>query len=327
MRTGWYLAEGILGKIPYPINKNRSDKLLKTVKEEIEKREIDLLHFNHLDTACYAFDLDREIPAVFDSHNFLTNVLERYAELEPNFIKKRYIERQAKKMRAYEALVCRRVSLTLACSQDDAGAFERLAPGSRVEIIPNGVDPDRFREGRDRSGKRSDKILFLGSMDYLPNAEAVAFFIREVMPGLVERRSGLQFQVIGKNPPENIRKLAGANIKILEKVADIGPYLAQADLMIVPIFIGGGTRIKILEAMAAGLPVVSTTIGIEGIAGEDGRNFLLADNAEAMTDKILLLLENDNLRKEISENGKRFVKRYYTWEMIGEKLRKLYSDF
>jgi glycosyltransferase involved in cell wall biosynthesis len=181
--------------------------------------------------------------------------------------------------------------------------------------------------GEDSKGARRARVLFVGSMDYHANVEAVLHFGKEIWPRIREREPQLVFTIVGRTPPEEIRRLAELpGVEVTGTVEDVRPFYAEALAAVIPLRVGGGSRLKILEAMAAGVPVVSTTLGAEGIEVRDGENVILADDAEAMSAALSSLNADEGLRRGLSSAGRALVFAQYDWSRLGARLGEVYGE-
>jgi glycosyltransferase involved in cell wall biosynthesis len=252
---------------------------------------------------------------VLDLHNIESVLDQRCAEVEggARAWAHRVFSRAALKL---ERTWLPRFSEVLAASESDAERARAIAPGTRVTVYPNALPltplPPRANE---------DAIVFSGNMEYHPNISAVRFFRREVWPLLRERWPGLVWRLIGKNPETVRRFTAGdARIQVEGQVDDAIRELARAKVAVVPVLAGSGTRLKILEAWAAGLPVVSTTLGAEGLGASDGESLLLADGGPAFAEAVSRLLACSDLRERLGMAGRLLLEKEFTWETAWKKL-------
>ncbi len=323
IKQGYYLIDSLFGQMPYPINRNYSHQMSQWIQHMAEK--VDVIHFNHLDTACYADDFSGSF--VFDTHNLISNIYKKLHEKESNRLKKWFLGAQLKKTMAYEARIIRKIRLCLVCSDPEKIEIENIAPGIRVKTVPNGVDTGAYTTDENREFKSGDRnLVFVGAMDYLPNSDGIRFFCEEVFGILQERLPGIHLTVVGRNPPESIKRIQSKNLTVTGFVEDTRQWVQKADLMVVPIRVGGGTRIKILEGMAQGIPVLSTKIGAEGIEAENERNIFIADTPEEMADGVIKLFKNPGLRRNLAEAGRELVESKYDWDVVGQKLLAAYSS-
>ncbi|MBI5788556.1 MAG: glycosyltransferase [Candidatus Schekmanbacteria bacterium] len=324
-KRGYYLLEGLVGGKPYPLNKNFSVPFLQKIREELQSGDYQVLHCDHLDTAQYLYDLPKPIPCVFDTHNIIFLLMERMGQQEKSAIKRLYLHRNAQQLGKYEAEIWPLFDLCLVCSEQEAQQIGRFAPKAKTAVIPNGVDID-FYQTIAGTSPANPTLLFVGRLDYFPNTQGVLFFYQSVWPLLLGQIPQIRWQIVGGVIPPALQELKkDARIKISEKATDMRPYLAASTISIVPLHIGGGTRLKILEAMAVGLPVVSTAIGAEGIDAVNGQEIIIADQPQELAQQIIELCKNADKRQKIALAASSFVTRY-DWQVIGKKLISCYND-
>jgi hypothetical protein len=232
---------------------------------------------------------------------------------------------EATKLQRYERAKMPLYQACLACSEKDAQLIRRDAPEVPMVVIPNGVDLSTFVPSRHLESQ-CPTLLYVGAMDYYPNSDAVQFFIKTMYEPLRRAVVNLRVQVVGHTPPPDIRQLAELpGVEVTGSVPDVRPYYEQATVFIVPLRLGGGTRLKIVEAMAMGLPVVSTTIGAEGLDVRPGEDILIADDAASFTDAVLRLLKDADLRDRIAEGGQVLARRY-DWTILTRPYVDLVED-
>jgi glycosyltransferase involved in cell wall biosynthesis len=208
----------------------------------------------------------------------------------------------------------------LLCSDGDASLLGERYPKLSCSVVPSGYDPSYFAPSADVTARDEEHIVFIGSMDYGPNTGAVTRFCAHVLPLLLARRPNLHFTIVGRNPTAEILALANSNVTVTGGVQDVRPYLARATLMIVPLLIGGGTRLKIVEAMGMNCPVVSSTIGAEGLGLTHEKELLLADDSEPFTNAVFELIDNPQRAAEMAERARVFVEATLTWKILAENL-------
>jgi sugar transferase (PEP-CTERM/EpsH1 system associated) len=225
--------------------------------------------------------------------------------------------------RTWEQEAVRRVDAVVAVSDTERVWVEQVAPDVLVTVAPNGVDTEHFRPVPAASTR---SLVFTGAMDYPPNVDAVLWFCREVWPILRRRNPSLRFEVVGKAPDARVRALNGeAGIRVTGEVPDVRLLLAQASVVVVPLRAGAGTRLKILEAMAMGRPVVSTTLGAEGLDVVEGANILLADTPGSFAGAVESVLHSPETAHCLSEGGRRLVVGRYDWRQCLRPLETLYQ--
>lgn len=208
--------------------------------------------------------------------------------------------------------------LVLAVSEEDKRHMHRLAPGSSVEVVETGVDIAEFR-AQEGSPRKGNLVVFVGSMDWHPNEDGVLWFVQEVWPQVVVSRPDAVFRVVGRRPSPRIQGLRDQGIEVTGDVDSVVPHLREAAITVVPLRAGGGTRLKIFEAMAAGVPVISTTVGAEGLPVVPGADLVIADDPQGMATEILDLLGTRDRRERIAAHASATVERY-DWGSVAERL-------
>jgi glycosyltransferase involved in cell wall biosynthesis len=241
---------------------------------------------------------------------------------------------QWRKLKRYEATVMRQCDAVVAVAEADRATLLGLAPAAAIGVVPNGVDTAYFSStamANDRVGAlafRTPTLVFSGTLDFRPNVDAVIWFVREVLPRVHERRPDARLLVVGKRPAPALQRLADQGALLLTgELSDVRPYLAGASVYVVPMRIGGGVRLKLLEALALELPVVSTSMGAEGLAGlQAGEHCLLADDAAGFADATLRLLEDPALGRQLGAAGRVLACQRYDWSVIVPQLEALYHE-
>jgi sugar transferase (PEP-CTERM/EpsH1 system associated) len=321
------LARGLAGPVPYNIRKYGSSTLEQRARQLARQGEVDVVHCDHVHMAPYGPSTG--LPYVVDEHNVETVIWERFArDPEEPLYKRALFRQQAFWLRRAERRLCREASLVLLCSQTDEQALRELVgPGRapRTVVVPNGVDVGFFAA----PGPAADAghVFFTGSMDWAPNENAVLTFVDEIYPEMQRELPGLRFYVVGRNPGARLRERHGAaGVHVTGTVPDVRPYMRGALALLVPMRVGGGTRLKILEAFAAGVPVISTAIGIEGIAAEPGVHYLRAETAAEFAAGARRLREEPRLREALVQAGGALAQGTYSWDAVGEALARTYDE-
>lgn len=245
-----------------------------------------------------------------------------------------YSSAQWLKLARYERQVLGQCNLVLAVSEQDRQTMLALEPQARIGVVPNGVDTSVFSRGalaQERVGALSfdgATLVFSGTLDFRPNIDAVVWFAQEVLPLIRARRPHVRLVVIGKRPAPLVRAQASDNLIVVGEVADARPYLAAADVYVVPMRIGGGVRLKLLEALALEAPVVSTSMGAEGVAGlRNNEHCLLADDPHRFADAVLALLDDPVRGRRLGAAGRRLVQGSYDWNTIVPQMEQVYNTF
>jgi polysaccharide biosynthesis protein PslH len=315
------VARHLLSRLPYAVAQYRSDKFRAAVLDTLASGPYDRIVCDFL---VPAVNLPSRLPcpAVLFTHNVEAEIWRRHAETATGWLRRRLYASQWRRMLRFERRTLSRFDRVLAVSDVDRDTFERLYPGSvaaPIAVIPTGVDTEYFAPPPETSGG-TPHIVFTGSMDWLPNVDGVQFFCREILPRVRQAVPEATFSIVGRAPTPAVRRLAQeAGVEVTGRVEDVRPYLAQAAVYVVPLRIGGGTRLKIFEAMSAGRAVVSTRIGAEGLPVEDGRHLLLADDPPAFAHAVVKLLHDESARRALGQAARALVTERYDWAAAAER--------
>ncbi len=317
------LASNLFSPVPYSVQSHDSHALRKVVQELSAKGDIDLWH---VEWTPYAQCVRGMVtaPWLVMAHNIESQIWLRYYQSERNPFKRWYIGHQLRKFRRFEQQVFEESSQNVVVSESDAELAADWFSVRRPEVVANGVDLGFFRPVT--QGREPTTVLFLGSLDWRPNQDAVRFLLDRVWPGLYSRLPDLRLSVVGRKPPtwmiEAIRRQQG--VELHADVPDVRPHLEAAHAMVVPLRIGGGSRLKILEAAAAGLPVVSTAVGAEGLSLSPGRHYLEAESAESIADALAVLISDPATGDRIATAARRHVQEHYGWDACAERLDEIW---
>ena len=269
---------------------------------------------------------------VFEDHNAEYVLQQRAYETDRHHVRRwvgaAYSWIQWHRLRQYETAVCRSADAVVAVSDADAAALESLVPGLSPVVVPNGVDLLRYDPARvDALPLGSKVLLFTGKMDFRPNVDGVLWFCDEVWPQIRQRIPDAHFFIVGMDPHPRLDRLCGLpGVTLTGYVDDVLPYFAAAAVYVVPLRVGGGTRLKVLEAMAMGLPIVSTRLGSEGLGLESGQEAMLADTPADFAAAVVELLQEGSAGKKLGETAQRFVRQRYDWGAIAPRLEDLYAS-
>jgi len=320
------MAQNLFSSLPYNISKYRSPLMARKLRDMLTEEAFDVVHLEQVHTACYQAIASEEfgVPVVLRQVNVESHLAERFWQTQAG-LRRLYARLQAVRLRRYEAEMCAKVDCCLLITAGDAERLRALSPNANTRVIPAGVDLEEFQPAPHL--EEANTVVFVGSMDWLPNVDAVLWFAKEVLPRLQQEFPTLQFYVVGRHPTVEIKRLmeAGA-IHVTGYVDDVRTYLARAAVCVIPLRVGGGMRVKLLQAMAMAKPVVSTSIGAEGIAVEHGRHILLADSASDFADGVAGLLRDRGLQERLGQNARRLVAERYSWEAATDLLEQAYMD-
>lgn len=315
VRSARALAATALSRRPYPELLYRSAKLARLLGDcaAAERPSWVIAHSYHLGPLA----IEAGAPAWVDFHNVESEVWERMGRTSSAAVGRLFARWQAPRVRALERRLLTRATGASCVSGRDAAVFAALAPGTAALVVSNGVDLDRY-EFRSHPAS-SERVFFVGDLAWAPNAEGVAWFGREIWPILSRLRPESRVEVLGRGAPADLLALGGPRFAFLGEGGDTRPLWREAAVAVVPLLGGGGTRLKILEAAAAGVPVVSTSVGAEGLGFVDGEEILLRDAPAAFAEAVAALLGDEGTRVRQAAAARARVEREYGWRAIGER--------
>lgn len=315
--ANWRAAlAGTFGKWPYTLTRYRSRAFSEAVREEVARLAPRVVLINHLHLAPYLDDIAVGT-TVLREHNLETRWLARIAESSPQPLVRVFARLQAERMRRVEADLCGRVDLVLAIHEEEASLLRSWQPRAQVEVVPVGIDPARFRP---RSPLDPPTILVTGAFGWGPNADGARRFLALGWPRVQSRFPAARLRLVGKGLPEDLTLLArAAGAEPVGYVEDIAPEFAGATLMVVPLWVGAGMRVKIVEAALAGLPVVSTPLGAEGLGFVDGEHGFLAVDAAALGDRIVDALVDPVQRERMAEGSRNAALHRWSLAAVAER--------
>ena len=301
---------------PYAVSRFQSARVQRMLKTLFTTGDFDVAGCDFLDAAVNL--PSTTLPIALFQHNVESEIWRRHAETESNPLKRWVYGREFRKMLAYEQSAVRRFPLVIAVSDHDKQLMSAWADASRITVIPTGVDLSHYRmENSDR--KPAPLVVFVGAMDWEPNVDAVEFFCRDIWPMVRAKVPEAKFRIVGRNPVRRVQQLADASIEVTGRVPSVIDHLRDAAVVVVPLRIGGGTRLKIYEAMAAGKAVVSTSVGAEGLDVHDGRDIVLADEVPAFADAVCRLLSDEEARKRLELAAPKLAASY-DWSAVSARV-------
>jgi glycosyltransferase involved in cell wall biosynthesis len=298
---------------PYAVTKFYSPEVEQWINDRRGARQFDVAVCDFL-SATLNFSEPLELPTVLFQHNVESVLWRRQAAHEPNRIQRLAFKIEAAKMTRYERGAVNRFHHIIAVSEQDREQMAGMTDAARISVVPTGVDLKQFTPTLAARAARP-VVVFVGSMDWEANIDGVDFFCREVWPLVVRAVPDATLRLVGRNPHARVTRWADNSIQVTGTVPSVIEHYEEAMVNIVPLRIGGGTRLKIYEAMAMGKATVSTSIGAEGLDVEDGRDILLADDAARFADAIIQLVRDDALRRRIEGAAARKAAQY-DWSMI-----------
>jgi glycosyltransferase involved in cell wall biosynthesis len=307
-------------RAPYAVSRFKSAPVQKRLKEWLAPSGFDVAICDFLDAAVN-FPVSHEVPVVLFQHNVESEIWRRHAETEKKSAKRKIYAMECRKMLAYEKAAVQRFPHVIAVSEHDRKLMSAWVDPSRITVVPTGVDLRQYQPDFSERDLQP-LVMFVGAMDWEPNIDAGEFFCKEVWPAVLARIPQAKFRIVGRNPDRRVQRFAGDSIEVTGRVPEVIDQLREAAVVIVPLRIGGGTRLKIYEAMAAGKAIVSTSVGAEGLDVHHGRDITLADDPRAFAEAILMLLENADVRKRYEREASELAARY-DWPAVAARFEEV----
>ncbi|HSE31986.1 MAG TPA: glycosyltransferase [Pyrinomonadaceae bacterium] len=318
--TGFYLElmQNLASRLPYAIKKYESSGMRNEVERRATEGGFDVLVCDFL---APAVNVPRGLmcPSVLFQHNVEAMIWKRHYEVQTNAAKKAYLFRQWQKMRAFEAKMCPQFDCVAAVSREDREVMQQEYSLKNVYDVPTGVDTAFFRPSG-QGTRRPENLVFTGSMDWLPNEDAIRFFTDQILPRIRQSVPEVTLTVVGRNPYSGLVELSRRDpaVIVTGRVEDVRPFMEEAAVYVVPLRIGGGTRLKIYEAMAMEKAIVSTSIGAEGLPVVEGQEIVLADTPESFADSVVNLLRDESRAAEIGKRAAEKVRENFGWDRVAD---------
>lgn len=329
----WYalLLFNVFSPNPYSAWRFWSCRMAKLIAEQCAKEKYDLVHIDTIALAGY-YKYCGDANLVLNHHNVESAILFRRAAADTRFAAKAYLYFQAWKVARYEKKMARMFDLNVCVSELDAAKLEAQIPGIKTFVVPNGTDTNFFHP-IDQGNENKEGLVFVGGMNWFPNLDGIVWFCKEVYPLIKEKIPNIHISIIGSSRGQaalgqELRKCtqADSSIRILGVVDDIRPHVAKSKVFVVPLRVGGGTRLKILDAMASGKAIVSTTIGAEGLSVSSGKDIVIADSARDFADSVVQLYSDSDMRHTVESLARETVDSLYSWRVIGPAQDRAYRD-
>ena len=319
----WELLQNLASPLPYAVAKYRSPALTRELRRLVAAGDVDVIVCDFLFPSLNV-PSDLGAPMVLFQHNVEAAIWERHAQVARHPVKRLYMREQWRRMRAFEGRECRRFDKVVAVSKEDCAVLERTYGLGGVEEVPTGVDTEFFRPSG-TIGRNRNEIVFTGSMDWLPNEDAVAWFADAILPRIRAEVPDATFTIVGRTPSQPGLDLARTHegITVTGSVPDVRPYMERAAAFVIPLRIAGGTRLKVYEAMGMEIPMVSTTIGIEGLPVRHDAELLVADEPEAFAAAVVRLLRDSQLGARLAANAARRVRTEFGWREVASRFASI----
>ena len=328
----WHLGLSVLQNQPFLIARDHVAAMQALIASLVQEKQFDAIHADQLWMAQYALGARAYLNGqgakpmlLVDQHNAVHLIPQRLAESEENPLKRRVLEREARMMKRYESETCMQFDHVVWVTDEDRRIIEGVSPGSLDSVtIPICIDPEVKSELRRQPAPR--RVTFLGGLHWPPNAAGIVWFAREVWPQVLELVPDALLTIIGKDPPQALRNKNGdiANLDVTGYIDDPEPFLVETAVFIVPLHAGGGMRVKIIDAWSWGLPIVSTTVGAEGINYQDGEDIIIADGKDAFAKAVVKVLTQPALAENLRRNGRQKVETVYDWRTTYKAWDQIY---
>jgi glycosyltransferase involved in cell wall biosynthesis len=335
-----YMLRSYLTKRPFLIERDDLPLMQELINKLVQEQDFDFIHADQLTMVQFAIrgasvSPNRKPKVIFDAHNAVWTIVERMQENARWFLKP-VLGIEARRVKRYEGELLKTVDHVLAVTDVDRAGLEEALRFAQVKeheqvapiaVIPIAVDTQQLRPIRRKPGSKS--IVTLGTLHYPPNADGIRWFFMEVFPLIRQRVPDAILTIIGKNPPPDFVDHAISHsemIRLTGYVPELAPHLEQSALMVVPVRAGGGMRVRILEAFAYAMPVVTTTIGLEGIHAKPEQDVLVADTAADFAERVIELLEDVSLQEKLSSNGRQLAEAKYDWQVVLSAMNPIYEQ-
>jgi len=309
-------------KEPFQVRYFHSKAMAEKITWLRQQHRYDAVHVQHLRMAQYWADY-KDTPRILDLPDAYSLYWKRRVNGARGLLKA-FNRMEQRRVSAYEQ-VLKAYELSLVCSREDLSYLEQEQGIGNVRLLPNGVDLDTFSaDAHDYTQNKT--ILFTGNMDYAPNVDAVLYFVREIFPLIREQAPGVEFVIAGQRPVKKVQALAAADIRVTGFVKDLAEWYARAAIVVAPLRFGAGTQNKVLEAMAMGVPVVSRSIGFNGLNIASGEGVVLATETQSFADTCLALLQSQDYRQRVGAAGRQAIRSQFDWNVVAALLEQYFME-
>lgn len=321
----WRYGRNLFSSVPYTMSKFCRPEVRKRLGRLLEEENYDVIICDFL-FAAGVIPWQNPCPKVLFTHNVEAVIWKRHYEVARNPLWKLISWREYRTVERSERWYLNRADQVLTVSEVDRSYFARLIDPSRIAVIPTGVDAEYFQPAL--IPEQPGLLIFTGAMDWMPNEDGILYFVHEVLPRIRAEFPIVTLRLVGRSPSARVRALAQSvpGVQVTGRVEDIRPFVGEAQVYVVPLRIGGGTRLKIFEAMAMGKAVVSTTVGAEGLPVHHGQDILLADSAQELASGVLTLLRSSTIRRSLGQAARRLVAENYSWERAAARFEEVLTS-
>lgn len=323
-RYATLLARNLFSREPYSLPRYYSSAMEEGVIDLLSRRAIQIVQYETIAMAPYGA-LAPDLPQILVHQNVESQLLARRARSHRDPLKRWYIGMQAQRLRNFEERYLESIDAHVAVSDEDRDAFLRMVPRARARTVVNGVDIDYFKS----HGTTPDpnRMIFVGGMSWYPNRDAMSWFFDSIWKSIIAKKPDAKITIVGSHPSPEVERVAAADrrVRVTGLVPDIRPYMAAASLVICPFRVGGGTRLKILDAWGMGKPVLSTGIGCEGLKAVHGNDMWIADDPDTFADAAVSLLDDAERRQQLGTAGRRRAESEFAWPRVAQGMLDLYD--
>jgi glycosyltransferase involved in cell wall biosynthesis len=324
-RTIGGLVRSMWDPTPYVLSRFHNGRLLSLALSLVEQG-LDIVQIEGLHCAYYGLEIMKQfnVPVVLRLHNVESVILDRFTAFQSNAFLKAYVRFENKRLRSYESSHCPTFDRVMMISRTDEAALQARTSGVRTVVVQSGVDTNYFVP--EPQEQRHHCVLWIGAFRWLPNQDSFWWFVKDIVPLIARKVTDVSIYVVGSHPPPEVLVFSHPNVKVVGYVEDIREYINKCAVAVVPLRIGGGIRLKLLELFAMKRAVVSTSVGCEGLEVEHNRQLLIADDADGFAESVVQLLSDPVRRKVLSDQAAAHVLSRYSWEAIAGQHEKVYQD-
>jgi sugar transferase (PEP-CTERM/EpsH1 system associated) len=320
------IIESVPRKKPFSVTFYQNNQLRLLIEKLQKEIHFDIAHFDTISLAEYLDSLSRFPKTILNHHNIESDLFANRIKVERNPLKNFFYRIEARKLHQYEKQYCSKFDVNFTVSQLDKQILENIIPGLKIAVVPNGVDTQYFLRKNRKTLQNS--LVIVSGMNWYPNRDAVIHMCNSIWPLLCRDFQDLRLTVVGAQPPKEVIALAQKDnrVKVTGFVDDVRPFIESADLYLCPMRDGGGTRLKILDAMAMGKAIISTSKGCEGIEVTPEKNILIADTPVEFVAQIKKALTDTDLKINLEDEARKLAEAKYSWRLIGNTLDAIYND-
>jgi len=322
-QSHWQCLIGLFSRLPLQVHYFRSRRMRRLVDEICRRHHFEVIHTHLIRMAPYTAALPHPLKAL-DLTDAVSLYLQRFLAREKNPAMNLLLKIELERIRRYESVV-EQFHTCFVCSEPDREQLKKAAPDADIRIIPNGVDLAYF-SSNGAAAYEPNRIVFTGNLTYRPNIDGIFYFVKEIFPLIKKDVPAAKFYIVGQSPPSQVRALASEEVIVTGFVEDIKQYYLSSAVAVSPIRFGAGTLNKILEPLALGVPVVATSMGIEGLDLTIGKDILVADRPHAFARHVVHLMQKAEFREKVGKAGMAIVRRLYNWDSIVQSLEKVYNE-